>query len=188
MGDSMRYAKIDELEYVNGNGMGVSLYTQGCPFHCDECFNQIAWDFNGGEIWDEEVKNYFIECVQNPHVKRISILGGEPLASNNLDDVFDLIYTLNKKCPDKEIWLYTGYVFEDIKKDFQNKNNLDEWEKILECDTRWACVINSDVLIDGRFEKDKKDLSLKFRGSSNQRIINIKKTLESAELTLWEHN
>ena len=139
----MRIADIQEFDVNNGEGVGCSLFVQGCHFHCKNCFNQSTWDFNGGEEWTQ------------------STLGGEPLADENIEDISDLIsqIPLNKK-----VWLYTGYVYE----------NMDSDRKL---------VSNSvDVLVDGQFIDELKDMNLPFRGSSNQRLIDIKKTLDSFEI------
>lgn len=157
----MRIADIQEFDVNNGEGVGCSLFVQGCHFHCKNCFNQSTWDFNGGKEWTQSTKEKFLELVNKPYITRVSILGGEPLADENVQDVYDLI----KQIPSsKKIWLYTGYVWDDM--DFVRR-----------------LVANSvDVLVDGRFVDELKDLNLPFRGSSNQRLIDIKKTLNSFEI------
>ena len=157
----MRIADIQEFDVNNGEGVGCSLFVQGCHFHCKNCFNQSTWDFNGGKEWTQSTKEKFLELVNNPYITRVSILGGEPLADENIQDVYDLI----KQIPSsKKIWLYTGYVWDDM--DFVRR-----------------LVANSvDVLVDGRFVDELKDLNLPFRGSSNQRLIDIKKTLNSFKI------
>lgn len=157
----MRYASIRTMDVSDGEGVGCSLFVQGCHFHCKNCFNQSTWDFNGGKEWTKATKEKFLELVNRPYITRVSILGGEPLADENIEDVSDLIsqIPLNKK-----IWLYTGYVYE----------NMDSDRKL---------VSNSvDVLVDGQFVDELKDMNLPFRGSSNQRLIDIKKTLDSFEI------
>ena len=157
----MRYAEIQEFDVNNGEGVGCSLFVQGCHFHCKNCFNQSTWDFNGGKEWTKATIEKFLELVNRPYITRVSILGGEPLTDENIEDVSDLIsqIPLNKK-----VWLYTGYVYE----------NMDSDRKL---------VSNSvDVLVDGQYVDELKDMNLSFRGSSNQRIIDIKKTLDSFEI------
>lgn len=157
----MRYASIRTMDVSDGEGVGCSLFVQGCHFHCKNCFNQSTWDFNGGKEWTKDTKEKFLELVNRPYITRVSILGGEPLADENIEDVSDLIsqIPLNKK-----VWLYTGYVYE----------NMDSDRKL---------VSNSvDVLVDGQFVDELKDMNLPFRGSSNQRLIDIKKTLDSFEI------
>lgn len=166
----MRYAQITPFEVCNGKGAGVSLFTQGCCFKCKGCFNQETWDFNGGKEWTEEVENKFFELVGKPYIKRISILGGEPLADNNVSDIFNLIKKLKVKFPNKNIWLYTGYTLENVLNNPLRK-------RIIE-----LC----DVVVDGRYIDELKDLTLKFRGSSNQRLIDAKKTLKENKIILYE--
>ncbi len=183
----MRYANIDEYEVSNGIGNGISLYVQGCNFHCPRCFNQSTWDFNGGKEWTEDVKEHFLKLVNRPYIKRVSLLGGSPLADKNLDDVLSLVKEIKTKFPDKIIYLYTGYEWEDIWSDskividdFTNKVHMD-YQK------RQEIVSMVDIVIDGRYEDDKKDLSLKFRGSSNQRIIDTKKSIQEGCVVLWNN-
>lgn len=157
----MRYANIDNCEICNGEGVGISLFVQGCPIHCKDCFNQEAWDFNGGKEWTAETQEEFLNLADKPYITRISILGGEPLADQNISVVYDLIVAIkNKFEDDKKIWLYTGYYIDEIK------------YKII---SDKVCLANSlllmcDYIVDGRYEHEERDLSLKFRGSKNQHI------------------
>ena len=166
----MRYASIRKMDISNGEGVGVALFVQGCSFHCKGCFNSVAWDFNGGKEWTEEVKNEFLKLASKTYVTRISILGGCPLAIENREDVFELVKEIRDLYPDKKIWLYTGYTWEEIFTSF---------------DCRQKIVELCDVLVDGQFEEDKKDLTLKFRGSKNQRLIDVQASLKNGEVTLW---
>ena len=150
----MRYAQIRSMDISNGKGVGVSLFVQGCPFRCHNCFNPETWDF--------KAEKEFIELANRPYIKRISILGGEPLADSNLKDVLNLVNKIRLLLPDKKIWLYTGYRFEECLGHIIRK------EIILKC----------DVLVDGRYIDNLRDISLKWRGSSNQRVIDIKSTFE----------
>ena len=156
----MRYAQIRRLDISDGEGIGIALYVQGCHFHCKNCFNKVTWDFNGGKEWTKEVETKFINMSLNEHIERISILGGEPLALENYDTVLNLCKQI-----DKPIWLYSGYVFEDL----QGKDILNY----------------IDVLVDGRFVDELKDLSLAFRGSSNQRIIDVKESIKNNKVILY---
>ena len=112
----MRYSKIREMDVSNGEGLGVSLFVQGCHFHCRGCFNPETWDFSGGKEWTNEIKNKFLELAGRSYINRISILGGEPLCDENVTDVLLLIKELKTKYPNKNIWLYTGYNFDEIIK------------------------------------------------------------------------
>ena len=156
----MRYAGIYDCDISNGKSVGQSLFVQGCHFHCQNCFNSETWDFDGGEEWDKETENKFIELAGRDYIKRITILGGEPLADENAEDVILLVKKLKSKYPDKKIWVYTGYTYEELLRD----------------PTKSEIFNNIDVLVDGRFEFDKRDLTLAFRGSSNQRVIDVEET------------
>lgn len=145
-----RYADIDKCEIVNGKYVGVSVYFQGCEFHCEGCFNPSTWDFNDGDEWNEDVQNKVLELCEKEYVHRLSILGGEPAHPLNNKAVVDLMKAFKEKFPEKKIWMWTGYLFENIP----NKELLEY----------------ADFIVDGQFKINKKDLRLKFRGSSNQRI------------------
>lgn len=110
----MRYASMRNLDISNGEGVGVSLFVQGCPFHCKNCFNSETWDFNGGKEWTEEIIEKFIKLIDRPYIKRVSFLGGECLAEQNLDEVLSLVKEINRRFPDKIIWLYTGYILNNV--------------------------------------------------------------------------
>ncbi|MBP3931081.1 MAG: anaerobic ribonucleoside-triphosphate reductase activating protein [Peptostreptococcaceae bacterium] len=165
----MRYAKIKPNDVANGQGIVVSLWTQGCPHRCEGCHNQETWDFKGGEEFTYKEVNYILESLEKDGIKRdLSILGGEPLCAANYDGVIGLIDIVKKEKPDTKIYLWTGYTFEELI----SKHNIKEFKNI-------------DVLIDGKFEIDKKDLTLKMKGSSNQRVINMKKTLKENKIILY---
>lgn len=190
----MRYAQIRSLDLSNGEGIGVALFVQGCHFHCHNCFNPETWDFNGGKEWTEEVKNKFLELVDRPYIKRISILGGEPLAKENLNDVLDLVNEFRLSSPQKTIWLYTGYTFEEckphtrrewfVKELFPNEEKLIR-DSIIQ-DKRAEIVENIDVLVDGQYIDYQRDITLPYRGSKNQRLIDIQQSLQKGEIVLWQ--
>lgn len=179
----MRYAQITPFEVCNGKGAGVSLFTQGCHFHCKGCFNQDSWDFCGGKEWNEEIENKFFELVGKPYIKRVAILGGEPLANENVIDVYDLIVKIKDRFPNKNIWLYTGYKWDGIIRPIVTDDFNPERDKIL--GFRKKAVEMCDVVIDGRFVEELKDLTLEFRGSSNQRIINVQESLKENKVVLY---
>ena len=160
----MRYASIRDLDISNGNDIGVTLFTQGCHFHCKNCFNKSTWDFDGGKEFTKETCDKFMKLVNRPFIKRVSILGGEPLAKENVDDVCNIL----KQIKNKTIWVYTGYTFETVK-------NYDIMKYI-------------DYLVDGQYVDELRDLRLKFRGSSNQRIIDVQKSLKENKVILYEVN
>ena len=171
----MRYAQIREMDISNGRGIGVSLFVQGCHFHCRGCFNPETWDFSGGKEWNEEIQNEFIKLADRPYVKRVSILGGEPLADENVLTVYMIMDEIRERLVDKEIWLYTGYTWEEIM-----KPHLLICESALDT-IRRNVAENTDYLVDGKFDIAKQDLFNKeivWAGSSNQRVIDVKRTLE----------
>lgn len=184
----MRYASIRSLDISNGEGVGVSLFVQGCPFHCKNCFNSDTWDFNGGKEWTEEIKDKFMELINRPYIKRVSFLGGECLAEQNLDEVLKLVQEIRISFPEKTIWLYTGFCWNDIMCSFAglqadcfvlDKKDIEAWEK------RRKIISNVDVLIDGEYIDEQRDLSLKFRGSKNQRVIDVKQSLAQNKIILY---
>lgn len=175
----MRYAQITPFEVCNGKGAGVSLFVQGCQFHCKGCFNSDAWDFNGGKEWTEEVKNNFFEIIDKPYIKRVSILGGEPLANQNISEVYKLIVDIKMKFPDKKVWLYTGYTWDSL---FYDEDNLKE---ICNDQIRRSILIGCDVVVDGRYIEALRDVTLKFAGSSNQRVIDVKKSIQENKVVLY---
>lgn len=170
----MRYASIRSMDISNGEGVGVSLFVQGCHFHCKNCFNQDTWDFSGGKEWNREIEDEFMKLVSRPYIKRVSLLGGEPLADENVLDIMRLINRIKTECPDKKIWCYTGYTWEQIFPIVNPYLNLTQAEM-----TRQNAVKNCDILVDGRFVEEEKDLSLEFRGSKNQKIIDVKERITS---------
>lgn len=181
----MRYASIRSLDISNGEGVGVSLFVQGCDRHCFNCFNSETWDFNGGKEWTEEAKNKFMELIDRPYIRRISVLGGEPLAEQNLDEVLSLIKEIRIFFPEKTIWLYSGYNFDLLNSKYNEYKytpfaaNADEWL------TRWEIISNVDVLVDGEYIDEQKDLTLKWRGSKNQNCIDIKQSLAQNKIVLY---
>lgn len=181
----MRYAQIRSMDISNGEGVGVSLFVQGCPFHCKNCFNSETWDFNGGKEWTEETKNKFMELIDRQYIRRISILGGEPLHKNNLSEVLSLVKEIREKFPDKTIWLYTGYSIEDIVN--FNTNSYSVVQQYFDIDNfvRKDILIYIDVLVDGKYIDEQKDLTLKWRGSKNQKVIDVQQTLKQGKVVLY---
>lgn len=174
----MKYAQIRELDISNGEGIGVALFVQGCEFYCEGCFNSSTWDFNGGQPYTPEIHKILESYADNDYISRISILGGEPLHPKNVHDVYSFCAYFKNKLPDKKIWLYTGYTFEEIINKSMNDTKDDK--------CRFKLLSYIDVLVDGRYDKTKKDINLNYKGSTNQRIINIPKTLNSDEIVLLD--
>lgn len=180
---SIRYAQIRELDISNGEGVGASLFVQGCPFHCYNCFNSETWEFDGGKEWGEKTKNEFLDLINRPQIKRVSILGGEPLTTNNLDGVLDLINEIITSFQNKTIWLYTGYTWEEIMNPIVTADINIKRDDILQ--KRKDIVKQCNILVDGRYVDNLRDITLKWRGSSNQRVIDVQKSLQYDEPVLY---
>lgn len=167
----MRYASIREFDVSNGENIGVSLFVQGCDKvpHCKNCFNPSTWNFDGGKEWNEKTKELFLELINRPYIKRVSILGGEPLSMQNCDEIYKLCSDIKKNFPDKKIWIYSGYKYEDISS----------------CHTKLKTISCADILVDGEYIDEQKDISINWRGSRNQRVIDIKKTLSKNQIVLY---
>lgn len=165
----MNYAEIRKLDVTNGPNVRTTLFVSGCTNNCIGCFNKDLQDFNYGLKWTSETEDEFLKYVKYDNIKGVNILGGEPMEQTMDDDLYNLL-TRIKKETQKDIWLWTGYLIEDILKD---EGKL----KILKL---------VDVLVDGRFEIDKRDISLKYRGSFNQRVIDVKKTIELSSLHILQ--
>ena len=183
----MKYAQIRSMDISNGEGVGVSLFVQGCPFHCKNCFNSETWDFNGGKEWTEKTKNKFMELIDRPYIKRVSFLGGECLAEQNLDGVLDLIKEIRISFPEKSIWLYTGFEWNSLmakicQSTFPDKDS----ERIIEIHKKRQEIISlCNIVVDGEYIDEQKDLTLKWRGTKNQRVINVKETLKQGKVVLY---
>ena len=178
----MRYNQIRECDIANGEGIGIALFVQGCHFKCKNCFNPETWDFNGGKEWTPEIEDKFIELASRPYIKRISILGGEPLADENLDGVLNLVNRFRLLMPQKNIWIYSGYTWEQIMKyeygcKYINNFNTDA--------LRQAIISKCDVLIDGRYIDSQRNIQLKYRGSENQRVIDVQESLKQNKVVLY---
>ena len=178
----MRYASIRSMDISNGEGVGVSLFVQGCHFHCYSCFNQETWDFNGGKEWTENIKNKFMKLIDHPYISRISFLGGEPLADENVKTVFKIIEEIRSMYPDKKIWLYTGYVWEYIFRGTSSFISKDSATNFKRRETIKLC----DVVVDGQFINSQKDMNLRFKGSSNQRVIDVQESLGEHKIILYK--
>lgn len=179
----MRYAQIREMDISNGEGLGIALFVQGCPFKCYNCFNSETWGFEDGKEWTEEIENKFIELAKRPYIKRISILGGEPLAEKNLDGVLNLVNKIRLLLPEKTIWLYSGFTWEQIMYPVVTDDFNPPRDELLR--KRKEITMSANVLVDGRYIDSQRDITLKWRGSSNQRVINIEESLKKGEVVLW---
>ena len=166
----MKYAQIREMDVTNGNGIGVALFTQGCPYHCKNCFNPETWDFDKGTDWTKETEDKIIELLKPEYITRLTILGGEPLVERNIEPLTALLKRVKGIYPNKQVWLYTGGDFEVLE---------GLYEEIFQY---------IDILIDGRYIDDLRDYKLKWRGSSNQRIIDVQASLKSGNVIFSPEN
>lgn len=179
----MNYAQIRSMDISNGEGIGVSLFVQGCDFHCKNCFNSETWEFSKGQEWNDKTKNQFLKLIETPFIQRVSILGGEPLHPKNVQNVLKIVDEIRVSYPTKNIWLYTGYTWEQIMYPVIADINSEQL-KVLQM--RKELISKCDVLIDGRYVDELRDVSLHWRGSSNQRVINVQETLKQNQIVLWE--
>lgn len=167
----MKFTKIKDNDVANGVGITMSLWTQGCPHHCKGCFNEETWNYNEGNEFISENLHYILDNIDRNGIKRnLAVLGGEPLCPQNVDGVLELCKRFKETYPNKKIYLWSGYIFEE----FNEKQNI-----VLEY---------IDILVDGPFQLENRNLSLTLRGSSNQRIIDVKKSLENNILVLSSLN
>lgn len=169
----MRYAKIKKCDIANGTGVRVSIFVSGCHHHCKGCFNTDAWNFNFGENYTEDTKNEILKLLDKEYIEGLTLLGGEPLEYVNQMGLLPLVKEAKEKYPNKTIWCYTGYLFDkEIMKEIE-KNQVTK-----------ELISRLDIIVDGKYEEDLRDLNLRFKGSSNQRIIDVKRTLEKNEIVL----
>ena len=177
----MRYAQIRKMDISNGEGCGIAIFSQGCPIRCQGCHNSSIWGFDSGKEWNQESKQTVLQLLDRPQITRLSILGGEPLLKQNIQDIAQLCMTVKWDWPQKKIWLWSGYLWEDIyslafDKDYKSLPHQEEWTQ-QEKDALKNIIFNIDILVDGPFVQEKRDITLKWRGSKNQRVIDMHKTL-----------
>ena len=163
----MRYNKIRKMDISNGPGVRVSIFMQGCEFHCKNCFNAETWNFKGGKEFTDETINRVLELSEKDYVAGLSILGGEPMHSKNIDGTIELAREFKKKFPKKTVWVWSGFLYDDIME--RNKEVFDY----------------IDVLVDGQYDDSLHNPTLQWKGSSNQRVIDVKKTKKSGKVTLF---
>ena len=172
----MNYATIKNCDIANGPGVRVSLFVSGCTHRCPGCFNEVAWDFECGEPFTENTIQMILDMLKPAYVKGLTLLGGEPFEPQNQPAIVQLLRRVKAEYPEKSIWAYSGYLFDrDILAGRLGPREItDEFVRYL------------DVLVDGPFVQAKKNLSLRFRGSENQRLINVPASLEAGEIVLWQ--
>lgn len=172
----MNYGEIKKYDIANGEGVRVSLFVSGCTHHCKGCFNEVAWDFTYGKPFTGETEDEIIMALSYDFIDGLSLLGGEPFEKQNQRILLPFIKKVKKSFPGKNIWCYTGYLFD--------KELLQESRARCECTDEMLKLI--DVLVDGEFIEEQKDISLAFCGSANQRIIDVKKSLESGTVIIYQ--
>lgn len=174
----MNYASIKRMDVANGPGVRMSLFVSGCTHYCKNCFNQEAWDFNYGEPFTQKEIDMIVEYVCGEYISGLTLLGGEPMEPQNQAGILPLLRRMKEVCPDKSIWCYTGY---DFEKDILGRmlKEVPETKEMLSY---------LDVIVDGEFVEELHNLSLRFRGSSNQRIILVQESMKTGEIVLWDEN
>jgi hypothetical protein len=170
----MNYSNIKYFDIANGTGVRTSLFVSGCTHRCKGCFNEVAWDFNAGSIFNKEIEDEIIKSLEPTYISGLSLLGGEPLEIVNQRGLINLLRRVKKEFPDKNIWCYTGYTYDT--------DLMEGGTAFCECTKEILGLI--DILVDGEFVADLYDISLRFRGSSNQRIIDLRKTEKTG--SIWE--
>lgn len=173
----MNYADIKQYDVANGLGIRVSIFVSGCTHHCKNCFNPETWDFNFGKPFTDKEIEKILEYLSPDYVSGLAVLGGEPFEPVNQEGLLPLLRAVKATYPEKDIWCYSGYLFDKQIRD----------EMCQRSDITKEMLSYIDILVDGRFVEEKKNLRLRFRGSENQRIIDVKKSLESGNVIHWEH-
>ncbi len=171
----MNYATIKNCDIANGPGVRISLFVSGCTHHCKGCFNEVAWDFDYGEPFTQQTIRTILDMMKPGYIKGLTLLGGEPFEPENQGPIVELLRQVKKAYPQKSIWAFSGYLYEKI-----TSHTLGDWAVTQEF------LSYLDVLVDGPFVEEKKNLSLRFRGSENQRLIDMPATLASGKIVLWE--
>ena len=171
----MNYATIKNCDIANGPGVRVSLFVSGCTHHCKGCFNEVAWDFGYGEPFTQQTIDTILGLLKPDYIRGLTLLGGEPFEPQNQPAIVELLRQVKSTCPNKSIWVFSGYLFQDIL-----SGRLGPWEITKEY------LSYLDVLVDGPFMENRKNLALRFRGSENQRLIDVPASLASGEVVLWK--
>ena len=179
---NLYYHKIEKTSVANGTGIRVVLWVSGCSLHCKGCQNPQAWGKDSGKLFDDKAKNELFEALDKSYIQGITFSGGHPLEEYNLSDVYVLIKEIKDNFPDKDIWLYTGLTFDNILKLIVNNSSIidDKLPELLEI------IKLCDVIVDGMYVESLRDIRLKWRGSSNQRVINVQKSIEENKIVLYE--
>lgn len=177
----MNYHKIEKTSIANGEGIRVVLWCSGCSLHCRGCHNPETWNLNSGKLFDEEAKQELFEALDKPYIQGITFSGGHPLEDANLDCIGNLIYEIKERFPDKDIWLYTGYTWDKVTMKLGEIVTNHSYKRFL----RHTIIEKCDVVVDGAYIEEQRDITLKFRGSKNQRLIDVKKSLKENKVVLY---
>lgn len=166
----MNYIKVTKNDIANGIGIGCVLWVSGCDIHCKNCHNQSTWDFNAGQPFTEDTMQEILLTLTKPYISRFTLSGGHPLDPQNAPEVLKIVKRIKMVFPNKDIWIYSGY----------------EWNYIIQDETLREIMKYTDIVVDGAYVDELRDISLPFRGSSNQRIICVKQSLEQNKVILWQ--
>lgn len=169
----MNYADIKRVDVANGPGVRVSLFVSGCTHHCEGCFNPETWNFDFGAPFGQEQIDQILSLMAPDYIQGLSLLGGEPFEPENQAAVLELVRQMKERFPEKDLWCYSGYLFEGLRDGRVGDHSRSLLEQL-------------DVLVDGPFIQDQKDLGLRFRGSRNQRVIDVPRSLEAGRVVLWD--
>lgn len=179
----MKYSAIKNCDIANGTGVRVSLFVSGCNHHCKGCFNSEAWDFDHGEDYTIDTRNNILKMLEPDYINGLSLLGGEPLDPLNVLEVYELVCEFRHKFKNsKDIWLYTGYTWEELKGRLYKVKSITDKDWSITNSVYYYLLSNIDILVDGRFIEEEKDISLVFRGSRNQRIIKCRETIKENKI------
>ena len=174
----MHYGAVKKFDVANGEGIRISLFVSGCTNRCKNCFQPETWAFDYGEPFTQEVVDDILESMNNSAVRGLTVLGGEPMEPQNQRALLPFLREFKQRYPEKSLWIFTGNLYEELTgQTGEHPKCIDVTEEILSL---------TDILVDGRFEEEKKQLGLRFRGSYNQRIIDMNKTREAGEIVIWE--
>ena len=181
----MNYIKITKNDIANGPGVRVTLWVSGCSLHCNGCHNPQTWDFNAGKPFDEAAKEELLDALSKSYIQGLTVSGGHPLEPKNVDDVYKLLAEIKTKFPQKDVWLYTGYIldifnfttlYRGISPENNHHNTINNILKMC------------DIVVDGSYIEEQRDITLPFRGSKNQRLIDVKETLKQGEIIQYKIN
>ena len=172
----MYYGNIKKYDIADGLGVRVTLFCSGCTNHCEGCFQKETWDFRYGKLYTEDTEKKILDALNHPYIQGLTLLGGEPFEPSNQQALLPFVKRVKEIYPNKTIWAFSGFTLEELQS-FDHRAHCDATEELLSL---------IDVLVDGRYVEAKKDISLRFRGSSNQRLIDMNATRESGQIVLWD--